>query len=258
MVMYMDKKDLSGRLLKWIAIIAMVLDHAAYVFVPNGTVLYFVMRFIGRITGPTMFFFLVEGYHHTKNIKKYILRLFVFALIAYIPFIYCFFGSLPNQSNFFRLNIMYTLGIGLLAVHIKNVVQPKWLAICLILGLGIMSFVGDWSIIGFIIIMIFESNYGNKKMQMRNYLILAIVYIGIEIIVSMSMQANAIDNSFVSTMLNNISLGMVVPVFLLKNYNGNRGKVGNIEKWAFYWIYPLHLMILIFIRYIILYINVSR
>jgi TraX protein. len=243
----MDKKCLSGRLLKWIAIIAMILDHTAYVFVPKVTVLYFVMRFIGRIAGPTMFFFLVEGYHHTKNVKKYILRLFLFALIAYIPFIYCFFGSLPNQHNFYSLNIMYTLGIGLLAIHVKNVLKPKWLAVCLIFVLGVMSFVGDWSIIGFIIIMIFESSYGNKKMQIRNYLIAAILYIGIE---SISYVYIMHTNGFIDIMLNMISLGMFLPAFILKNYNGNRGKVSNIEKWAFYWVYPLHLMILIFIRYI--------
>lgn len=48
--------------LKYIAILAMTIDHIAFAFVPDGTPLAIVMHIVGRITGPVMFFSAVEGY----------------------------------------------------------------------------------------------------------------------------------------------------------------------------------------------------
>ena len=81
-------RGLTVNTLKYIAILAMVIDHIAYAFVPSGTALSIVMHFIGRTTGPIMFFSAVEGYHHTSNIRKYILRLTIFAIISWFPFLY--------------------------------------------------------------------------------------------------------------------------------------------------------------------------
>jgi len=37
------------------------------------------LHVIGRLTAPIMWFFIAEGFHYTKNVKKYILRLFIAA-----------------------------------------------------------------------------------------------------------------------------------------------------------------------------------
>ena len=52
-----------------------MLDHIAYAFVPDGTLPAILLHTVGRITGPTMFFAAVEGYHHTRNLDRYLLRL---------------------------------------------------------------------------------------------------------------------------------------------------------------------------------------
>jgi len=74
-----QRVGLNAWQLKLIAIVAMVIDHLAFSFVPDGTFLAVAMHFIGRITGPTMFYFAVEGYHHTRNLNRYLFRLAAFA-----------------------------------------------------------------------------------------------------------------------------------------------------------------------------------
>ena len=64
----------------------MVIDHIAFAFVPDGTLLAILLHSIGKITGPTMFFAAVEGCHHTRNLNRYLLRLAVFALVSCFPF----------------------------------------------------------------------------------------------------------------------------------------------------------------------------
>ena len=81
-------KGLSGTTIKFIAIAAMLIDHIAWAFVPTYSVFGQIMHVIGRITASIMCFFVAEGYYYTKNVKKYVLRLAIFALISHVPFIF--------------------------------------------------------------------------------------------------------------------------------------------------------------------------
>ena len=83
-------KGLNSNHLKLIAIIAMTIDHIADLIYPGFSSEPFSILFhiIGRLTAPMMWFFICEGYYHTRNPKKYILRLFLFAVISH--FAYCF------------------------------------------------------------------------------------------------------------------------------------------------------------------------
>ena len=80
---------LDGTALKIIAMISMVFDHAGDMFFPD------VMwpRMIGRLAMPLFSFCIAEGYSHTKDKKKYLFRIGVFALISEIPFDLAFEGK---------------------------------------------------------------------------------------------------------------------------------------------------------------------
>lgn len=79
-------KNLTANQLKFIAIIATFIDHIAVVLVSNQSILGQVMHTIGRITMPIMCYFIAEGYHKTRDIKKYVLRLLTFAIICHYSF----------------------------------------------------------------------------------------------------------------------------------------------------------------------------
>ncbi len=81
---------INGAQLKIIAIITMLIDHLAagyYVYMPGySSSTYLAMRTIGRIAFPIFLFLLIEGYLKTRDVKKYMTRLFIFALVSEAPF----------------------------------------------------------------------------------------------------------------------------------------------------------------------------
>ena len=82
------KGFLNRNQLKYLVIAAMLIDHIAWAFVPTASLLGQVMHIIGRLTGPTMAYMLAEGYRYTRSVKKYAMRLGIFAVISWLPFSY--------------------------------------------------------------------------------------------------------------------------------------------------------------------------
>lgn len=160
------KKGISGSTIKMIAIISMLIDHIAATVLermlanselsmmtnsnpeqlmqyiqenPNIVVLslvYFVMRLIGRLGFPLFCFLLIEGYKHTRNVWKYAARLGVFALVSEIPFDLAFKSRVLEFSY---QNVFFTLFLGLLAMIIFDMVFKKdWHKVVKII-LGILT-----------------------------------------------------------------------------------------------------------------------
>ena len=160
---------LSALSLKLIAIAAMVVDHVAFTFVPYGTPLWTVMDAVGKLTGPIMFYMAVEGFHHTRSIRRYLARLAVFAGVSYFPFLYfCAMGQ-PEQMNPLRLNVIYTISLGVLAVWVRRRPWPAPLRAVLLLLLACLSIPGDWGIWGFSIIVVLDFYYGDFRNQAFGY-----------------------------------------------------------------------------------------
>ena len=106
-----NKCGLNSNQIKCIAIIAMTIDHITWLLFPGCQKIWWVMglHVIGRLTAPIMWFFIAEGFHYTKNVKKYILRLFIFAIISH--FAYNFAGGRPFIPNgiFNMTSVMWSL-----------------------------------------------------------------------------------------------------------------------------------------------------
>lgn len=230
-------KKLNSNHLKIIAIIAMTIDHIADLLYPGMPNIFIsnVMHIIGRLTAPIMFFFICEGYYYTKDVKKYISRLFIFALISH--FAYCFafginFIPFSTGNIFNQTSIMWTLAWAVVALHIvhgKNNLKEyqKWLLVILI---NLITFSSDFSSIAVMAILFMYDRRGNLKSQM------------ISMMAWLSLYA-LISYLFVSKTYGLIAMTAILVYPLLKNYNGKRGKVKWL-KWFFYLYYPLHLIII--------------
>ena len=83
----LDIKIMNRNHLKYLVIVLMFLDHFSYFFPPTNP-LAFPIAFFSRLTAPVMAFFIAEGYYYTRDVKKYMKRLLIFAVISYIPYIY--------------------------------------------------------------------------------------------------------------------------------------------------------------------------
>lgn len=219
-------KELTGSDLKWMAIIAMTIDHlGAFILEPyildglasdNLVNISMTTRLIGRIAFPIFTFLLVEGYMHTRNLKKYIVQMGVFALLSEIPFDLASKGVVFSTSN---QNVFFTLFIGLITIAIFNSFKErrylKWLIP--ILGMTIATLLRtDYSALGIVIIFIFYYFHDDKGL--RNILVSPLLLL----------QATAIL--------------ALIPIQL---YNGKRGKQ---NKFFFYIFYPAHLIIYFLVR----------
>ncbi|MBQ2552346.1 MAG: conjugal transfer protein TraX, partial [Treponema sp.] len=125
------ERNLNSNHLKLIAIAAMTLDHAAWIFFPGFSTVWYVMIFhaIGRITAPIMWFFISEGFHYTHNVKKYALRLFIFAVISHFPYNYLSGHSfIPCVDSFFnQTSVIWALFWGLiLLIFCTDKKNPVW------------------------------------------------------------------------------------------------------------------------------------
>ena len=80
---------LNANHVELIAIIAMTIDHVSDLIYPGfpaepGAM---ALHIVGRLTAPIMWFFVCEGYYYTRNVKRYMLRMGMFAVISH--FAYC-------------------------------------------------------------------------------------------------------------------------------------------------------------------------
>ena len=71
----LDRWGLTTFTLKIIAMVTMVFDHIAVIFLTDYGNMYEAFRIVGRISFPIFCFVLVEGYFHTKNRMSYATRL---------------------------------------------------------------------------------------------------------------------------------------------------------------------------------------
>lgn len=231
-----EKHGLSANALKYIAIAAMLTDHIAWCFVDTYSFLGQLMHVIGRITAPIMCYFIAEGFHYTKNVKKYLLRLGVFAVISWFPYVFMETGQLFLQY-FYMQSVIFTFFLGLLAlavIHSESLSQP--IKAIMLLIIFILSLMGDWFYLAVVWIIIFDKYRGNIKKQLLFFVISAVI----------------MDSLFIVIIpLNELlfQYGVLLAAIPLYFYNGKRGKGGSFNKWFFYVFYPMHMAILGFIKF---------
>lgn len=234
------KKGITGSTLKMIAIITMFIDHAAAIILERMLWaqnfssmaifgIYQVMRLIGRLGFPIFCFLLIEGFCHTRNVKKYAGRLFLFALISEIPFDLGFAG---NPFYWQYQNVFFTLLIGLLVLIGFRFAERKqeWhKVICFAFDFLVLAggmYLADWLM----------TDYGGMGV-----LTIAAMYL--------FRKNKMLEAGIGCTILTIMSWTEATSFFVLlpvRQYNGERGWS---LKWFFYVFYPAHIFLLYLIAY---------
>ena len=234
---------LNRNQLKYVLITAMLIDHIAFAFVPTFSILGQSLHIIGRLTGPSMAVLLAEGYQYTKSKGKYALRLFIFALISWIPYSLQEYGSWP----FIGQGVIYSLFIAFLVIWMwdkAKIAKPlKYLLV--VLGC-ILSLIGDWA---FFVVLWALFSYifrDDPKRKWISFSIIAVFEVGMAMLMShLNSEHGAMQQFF--------QVGVVlVPILLIFFYNGKKGSKAPIHKWFFYIFYPAHMLIIFLLkRYVI-------
>jgi hypothetical protein len=210
--------------LKMIAVVAMTIDHIGALLFPDALWL----RIIGRLAMPIMAFLVVEGYHNTGNLKRYLLRLLIFAVIAQPVYRLAF----PTG-----LNVLFDLLVGLCLIWLVDRIRLPWVTYLLIVIAGIIGFVIelDWWHLGLMLILIFHKTRGRFKYTVSAISTLFVV----NLFVFATVSVYTANHSYV--IINAINLGGVLAFPVLFLYNGLRGFDC---RYFFYCYYPIHLLIL--------------
>ena len=196
--------------------------------IPDTLFVQELFRNMGRISFPIFGFMVIySSMYFTKNIEKFLLRLFVFGILTQ-PFAMYF-----TYYYFSALNIMFTLFSGVGFVYLQEKQINTLLKYILFSFVFLLSLFSDYSLFGFLYMVMV---YFYLKKQNVHY-ILGVVFF------SFLMEQNfSIYSSFVSV------LTVLLLVFCVeKNYiknikNKKNRKIKN--KYLFYLLYPLQFLLI--------------
>ena len=288
---------ISSFILKVIAILSMTVDHLGVIinsFYPDLNTLYTVCRYIGRLALPLFCFMIVEGVIHTKDIKKYVIRLGIMAVvIAIILAVFEYVPSLGLKELSFQGNIFMDLLLGALmlwALSQKENKKLRFLALIPI-AISILSFVAkgietssyytmeaywypqflrlqyDWlsvlMILGFYGASYFADTYFEYQSQYSGLELdqvkgtatyrLAVNLISMTVVMGLNI-VYYLFKYFAPTIVfwaPNVQIAGMAAGILLIFYNGKRGYNGKWFQYGSYLYYPIHILLLYGIVYLI-------
>ena len=230
----MENKGINSNQLKVIALAAMTIDHMTSVIWPNYPTDWWIilLHIIGRLAAPIFWFMIAEGYHYTRDIKKYGSRLLIFAVIGHFAYNFAFgIPFIPFKNGVFnQTSVIWALFLGLIGLWVSdNEKLKQWQKTVIILLLTILAFCADWSSIAVLAVINIGENRGNLKKQMTSVMMWVAVYAAVYAI-------------FINPVYGILQLFVCLTIPLLKAYNGQRGKMKNM-KYLFYIYYPAHLIV---------------
>lgn len=238
------KKGFSQEGLKLIACLSMLIDHIGYKIIypiyshteliyRPGTLydFYLLCRCIGRLAFPIFAFLLVEGVRHSRNRKKYALRLMIGTLLSEIPYNLVVSGRILWQQQ----SVMVTLLLGFCALLcMEKCPGPGWKAVAAapfaILAELTMSDYG-WAGVALVVLFALSTEFYRPNLMRFGGMVVLFHYM----------------SSYVFQ-IGGFSLPMqvlgVLSLLFIANYDGRKTTDSKAVQWAFYLFYPAHLLIL--------------
>ncbi len=235
------KFDISSVGLHIIAMIFMLMDHMWATVFTNAQWL----TCVGRLAFPIFAFMIVEGYNHTGNLKKYVLRLLAFAVVTEIPF-----NLMVGNSVMYYVhqNVLWTFLIGIGLIHINELARKKgkpWLTLLTMAStclagsiIGYVTFV-DYNAAGILTVLVFYF-FNGRKWWCRLGQLAGLYIINVELLGGLVFEVELFGRSF-EIVQQGLALLSLAFIWL---YNGRQGIKSKVFRYFCYAFYPVHMLLL--------------
>ena len=248
----MDKKrkwwETDSCILHVLAMALMLCDHMWHTLFPSQEWL----TCIGRIAYPIFAFMIVEGYFHTRNFKKYVTRMLVFALISEIPFNLMYNGTIIFP---YHQNVMWTFFIALLGMKLMDTVKAKgklmltiFADFIIVFVCAILALIGftDYFSTGVLMVFVFYFFHGRKWWCYLGQFI-GMYYLNVEVLGGYYYNIELFGMHF-ELIQQSLALLSLIPIWLYRGKQGYHSKPFQYFNYAFY---PLHMLVLVAIGYLV-------
>ncbi|MDO4582059.1 MAG: TraX family protein [Bacillota bacterium] len=224
----MDKHGalaLNSFQLKLLACAFMLIDHIGYLLLPQ----YLFLRVIGRLAFPIFAYMLANGWRYSGDRRKYLLRLLLFAVLFQPLYSIC----MNDAQLFLRLNILFTLALGLLCIICYQYLCGKdidWrIAALIAVPFAVFAQLTHLEYGAYGLLLIFTAHlFFERELQLT--------------LAWMAVSALAVIGL---TGMRELQLFALAALPLLSMYNGERGRG---SRWLFYGFYCLHIPLLYLLR----------
>lgn len=241
--------------LKMVALLSMLWDHVTHVWplsmtleallfpdaaeaIPALLVIQRATDYIGRIAAPIFLFSIANGYRHTRNFKKYTLRLLIFSCLAEYPYYLLFH---------FHGNIMFTLLLGLLTLRLMDWGNEKRAGLGYVLAAVVVIAAeyfglteGGGRYILFILVFYLTEHWPVRK---KALLWLFLMPLSRYKLIWMFFSEQLFTYRWFHMLCIN-ALGPLLGVAFTFFYNGKKGPAFRGDKYLWYVFYPAHLLLL--------------
>jgi len=227
-----SRKYLNAFQLKLIAACAMLIDHTVYVFYSEQLFL----RSIGRLAFPIFAYMVAIGYSRTRNLKNYIFRMLLFAILAQVPYVFMI-GDFKNIP----FNVIFTLLFGLISIY---AIDKGGLIIGFIVSLALALFAqfGGFDHYAFGVLLVIAFYYTRDSKLLRN--------ISSTILILLFTLSYLIPYG-VESWIWIIILFYLFAIPFINLYNNKKGIDNPFTKWFFYVFYPIHISLIVLLSKIL-------
>lgn len=237
--------QISSAGLHILAMSFMLCDHSWAMLFPAAEWL----TCIGRIAFPIFAFMVVEGFFHTHNLRRYLLRLLIWALLAEIPFNLMYGGSIFYP---YHQNVLWTFLLSLLIISLIEKCKTRFhtlLTVLISAGLAVSGFlIGyaamvDYYGVGVLTVLTFYA-FRNRTWINRLLQFLCLYFLNVKLLGGLYYEFEIFGYT-IEIVQQGLALLALIPIWLYRGKQGHHSKTFQYFCYAFY---PVHMLLLFVVR----------
>lgn len=243
------KPDISSAGLHVLAMGLMLCDHMWATLFPAQEWL----TCAGRLAFPIFAFLIAEGYRHTRDLRRYLLRMLFWAVLSEIPF-NLMYGEEPVYP--FHQNVLWTFLISLLLIALidrcKARLSPLWFALATA-GLALLGYAAgylamvDYYGVGVLTVLVFYI-YPGRGWVSRLGQLLWLYILNVKLLGGLYYEVTVFGLKL-ELVQQGLALLALIPIWLYRGRQGHHSRAFQVFCYAFY---PAHMLALCAVRALML------